>query len=138
MRQKVQYVIGVLFLCVVLYSSAANAIATTDEQLRAIADPLLDTILEGLATDNYPQYSKNFDSTLRKAIPHTQFLNTNRRIEASIGNYVSREYLGSLVKGTMTVVLWKARFDKSKDDILIKLVISPGGEHYVVTGLWFQ
>lgn len=106
--------------------------------MRAIGEPILDGILEGFAEDDYVKYSKDFDDMLKESISEKKFLETDSQIRGSIGNYKSREYLGFLVNGEMTVVLWKARFDKSEDDVLIKLVVSKRGDKYPVTGLWFQ
>jgi hypothetical protein len=117
---------------------AGEVIGTQDKEVQLIAEPMLDTILDGFATNDYAQYSKDFDPTLKETLSEKRFFDVDRQIEASIGNFASRRYLGFLTKGKMTVILWKARFDKSEDDVLIKLVVSKRGETYLVTGLWFQ
>jgi len=125
-------------LCFMAMPLSADVIGKTNEEVKAIAEPVLDNILEGLRTDDCCRYLQDFDETLKESISERQFLDTDRKIENSIGNYQSREYLGFLTKGQMTVILWKARFDTSEDDVLIKLVISKREDRYLVTGLWFQ
>ena len=110
----------------------------TDKGVRTIAEPILDSILEGFKTSDYAKYSKDFDDTLKEAISQKKVFEVSGQIKSSIGNYQSREYLGFLTKGQMTVVLWKGRFNKSEDDVLIRLVISKRGNKYLVTGPWFQ
>jgi len=125
-------------MVVVSVSAFAGVIGKTNEEVRAIAEPILDNILQGFKTDDYVKYSRDLDDTLKETISENKFLETDRQIEGSIGNYQSREYLGFLTKDQMTVVLWKGRFDRSVDDVLIKLVVSKRKDRYLVTGLWFQ
>ena len=132
------YVVVMSAMVVVSISAFAGVIGKTNEEVRAVAEPILDNILEGFKTDDYVKYSRDLDDTLKETISENKFLETDRQIESSIGNYQSREYLGFLTKGQMTVVLWKGRFDRSVDDVLIKLVVSKRKDKYLVTGLWFQ
>lgn len=132
------YVVIMSAMVVVSVSAFAGVIGKTNEEVRAIAEPILDNILQGFKTDDYVKYSRDLDDTLKETISENKFLETDRQIEGSIGNYQSREYLGFLTKDQMTVVLWKGRFDRSVDDVLIKLVVSKRKDRYLVTGLWFQ
>lgn len=134
----IRCLVVVCVLCFIALPLSADVIGKTDKEVKAVAEPILDNILEGFKTDDYSKYSKDFDATLKESISEGKFLETDRQIENSIGNCQSRAYLGFLTKGKMTVVLWKARFNKSEDDVLIKLVASKRGDKYLVTGLWFQ
>ncbi|MFH1776433.1 MAG: DUF3887 domain-containing protein [Candidatus Omnitrophota bacterium] len=116
----------------------AEVIGTTDKGVQAIAETVLDNILAGIKTDDYSVFSMDFDDTLKETIDEEKFLEMNKQIKSTIGNFSQKEYLGFLTKGKMTVIYWKARFDKSSDDVLIQLVISKRGEKYLVTGLWFN
>lgn len=137
MKQIVSVLI-VLAVVVVSISAYAEVIGKTDEEVRIIAESILDGILEGFKEDDYVKYSKDFDGMLKDSISEKKFLETDCQIQSSIGNYLSKEYLGFLTKGQMTLVLWKGRFDKSEDDVLIKLVVSKRNDKFLVTGLWFQ
>lgn len=116
----------------------SGIIGNTDKEVRTIADPLLDNILAGMKTNDYAKWSKDFDRTMKEAQSKDEFLKTNKQIELLMGSYESRKYLGFLKQGDMTLVLWKGSFDKTEDDVLIKLVVSKRKGKYVVTGLWFQ
>lgn len=128
-------VAGLLMVSSALFS---EIIGTTDKQVRSIADPLLDNILEGFEKNDYPLYSRDFDDTLLDMVTDAKFQETDSWLENNLGKYQSRQYLGFLQKGKMTVILWKGRFDKSSDDILIRLVVSKRRGKDLVTGLWFQ
>jgi hypothetical protein len=118
--------------------AAADFIGQDNPQVQAVADPILDGILQGFKEGDYDLYSQYFDDTLKDVISKKKFLQTRSSILKSIGEYQSRSYLGFLQKGKTTVVLWKGRFAKSADDVLIKLVLSRRGDQTKVLGLWFQ
>jgi len=134
----VNCVVIVFVLCFVTWSLSADVIGKTDEEVRGIVEPMLDNILEGMKVGDYNKYSKDFDDTTEEAVSEKRFLEFDSQVKKHMGNYLSREYLGFLTKTGMTIVLWKAQFDKTEEDILIKLVISKKEDRYLITGLWFQ
>ena len=113
-------------------------ISGSDEQVRAIAEPILDNILEAFRTGDYQQYSRDLDDMVKETVTEAKFPSVRQQVLQQLGNYRSREYLGSLTKGKMTMVLWKGDFDGTTDDVLIKVVLSKRGSRHLVTGLWFQ
>ncbi len=118
--------------------SFAETIGKTDKEVCAIAEPILDNIFDGIKTDSYGKWSRDFDPTMKEVLSKEKFAETNQQVKERMGNCVSREYLAFLNKGEMTMILWKAVFDKTKDDVLITLVLSKRDGKYQVTGLWFQ
>jgi hypothetical protein len=118
--------------------AAADFIGQDNPEVQAVANPILDGVLKGFSEEDYDLYSQYFDDTLKDVISQKKFLQTRNSILKSIGAYQSRSYLGFLQKGKTTVVLWKGRFAKSADDVLIKLVLSRRGDQTKVLGLWFQ
>jgi hypothetical protein len=129
-------IVGLMFF--LSASTHAEVIGKTDEEVQLIAEPVLNTILAGMKTEDYAMYSKDFDGTMKEALTEEAFLAANKQILESMGEYKSRKYLGFLNQGEMTVVLWKGSFEKTENDFLIKLVVSKQEGKHVVTGLWFQ
>ena len=62
--RNVIYVAVILAIIVVSVSTFAGVIGRTNEEVRAIAEPILDNILEGFKTDDYRKYSRDLDDTL--------------------------------------------------------------------------
>ncbi|MCK9377133.1 MAG: DUF3887 domain-containing protein [Syntrophobacterales bacterium] len=118
--------------------AAAEVIGDSDAQVQAVADPILNTVLKGFDSGNYGLYSQNFDDTLKDAITEKKFAQVRGGILKTLGKYESRTYLGFLRQGKTTVVLWKGKFTRNDDDVLIRLVLSRRGDKVQVLGLWFQ
>jgi len=132
------YLLSAILLGAVAQPALANVVGQDNAQVQTVADPILESLLQGFDTGNYELYSKYFDDTLKDMVSKQKFLQTRDKIFKSIGKYESRSYLGFLRHGKATVVLWKAKFSKSPDDVLIKLVLSRRGDRVKVLGLWFQ
>ena len=75
-----------------------------------MANPILDTVLNGFTAGDYALYSKDFDDTLKDAITDKKFSQVRDQMLKKIGGYESRRYFGCLEQGNITVVLWKGRF----------------------------
>ncbi|MBW1992152.1 MAG: DUF3887 domain-containing protein [Deltaproteobacteria bacterium] len=135
-RKLAAVLVAVAFLGVVL--AHADIIGTTDQQVQALADPILDNLLAGLNEGNYQKYSRDFDQTLKESVPEAKFKQVRSQILKKIGQYQSRKYLGFLNQNKFTVALWKGKFSGTASDILIKLVTSKRQNKVVVVGLWFQ
>ncbi|MBU1043775.1 MAG: hypothetical protein KJ915_05185 [Candidatus Omnitrophica bacterium] len=123
-----------------IYSSDVQAAPRnkTNQEMKEVADPIMDNILKGVQLENYMAYSKDFDQPLKVLGSRTKFFQVARYLKQTVGNYMYREYMGSLHKDDLVVVLWKATFDKTQDDVLIKLFLTKQNNRYVVKGLRFQ
>jgi hypothetical protein len=128
----------IALILLALSPAAAGLIGQNDMEVQALAEPILDTVLNGFNDGNYGLYSQYFDDTLKDAITEKKFKQVREEILKKLGKYQSRTYLGFLTKGNATVVLWRGRFSRSEDDVLIKLVVSKRVDKVQVSGLWFQ
>jgi len=52
----------------------AEVVGQADKEVRAIAEPILETVLAGFEKGDYTLYFKHFSESLRKAIPEERFL----------------------------------------------------------------
>jgi hypothetical protein len=130
--------LAVVVVCLAMSPAAAGVVGQNDQEVEAVAEPILETVLTGLNNGNYALYSKYFDDTLKDAITEKKFLQVRADILKKIGKYQSRTYLGFLKQANTSVALWKGRFSGADDEVLIKLVLSKRGDKVKVLGLWFQ
>ncbi|MFH1458837.1 MAG: hypothetical protein ABIG64_00485 [Candidatus Omnitrophota bacterium] len=136
---KYKIILASLFIGLIIpIGSFAATIGLNNTEVQIIADPILEGILTGLSSEDYYKYSRAFDETLKESITKDRFKQIKLEVSREIGSYLYREYLGFINKEEMTIVFWKAGFDKSPDDVLIRLVISNREGKNFVTGLWFE
>ena len=136
---NLKYILAAMIVVFVFVGPvSAEVIGRHDLEVIPVAEEVLNNILTGFQEGDYSKYARDFDDTFKESISEEKFLETRRQLENSIGNCQTKKYLGFLNKGQTTIILWKARFDQSQDDILIKLIMSKRGDKNLVTGLWFQ
>lgn len=118
---------------------SAKIIGDNDNAVRSISEPVLDNILKGFKERDYDAYIRDFAPSLKESTSPQKFIKTDKTIKKTIGSCLGKTYLGFLSRGDMTVVLWKAKFSKTKEDVLIKLVMKKNKKgRDLVKGLWFQ
>ncbi|MBN3038077.1 MAG: hypothetical protein JW869_01510 [Candidatus Omnitrophica bacterium] len=124
--------------CLIAQPLSADVIEGADEQVEKIANPVLEVLLECLEKNDYQKYLSQADEAHRDLLTRDKYIQANTQVKEKMGKYISREYIGFLNQSNMTVALWKARFTKIDDDVLIKLVINRKGDKYYAAGMWFQ
>ncbi len=102
------------------------------------ATRIVTEIIKGISAGDYQLYIGNFSEKLKKAQNRETFLLIQKSMQKRLGKFRSVTYLGHYVQSGNTITLFKARFKKDKDDVLIKLVLRGKGANLRVTGIWFD
>ncbi len=75
--------LGILLLAL---PAAAAPVGADEVQVKAVAEPILDNLLAGFNQGDYAQYSKDFDDTLREAIPEKKFQQVRQELLKKLGH----------------------------------------------------
>jgi Zn-dependent protease with chaperone function len=108
------------------------------EYLRESASRMLGSLIQSVFEGDFTSYTRDFSPAMKKAQDREAFLLLQRNLQKSLGKLKTMEYLGSYRQLGENITLFKGRFSKEKDDVLIKLVLEEHGGEYQVTGLWFD
>lgn len=131
-----------LAVCLAVFTWAAGTagevVGRTDQEVQAVAEPILDNLLAGFNEGDYQKYSRDFDATLKEAVPEAKFKAVRQDIFNKIGKYQAKTYLGALRQAPHSVALWRGKFSGTDNDVLIRLVLSKRQDRTYVVGLWFQ
>jgi hypothetical protein len=127
-------------LCVFSWSDARAATVNIDdpEQIRTRATMLIEEIIQGISEGDYALYSRQFSRPMKESQTRESFLELQRNLQKTIGKFQSLQYLGFYAQHGNLIALFKARFSKDEDDVVIRLVIEGYGADSKVTGLWFD
>ena len=130
-------IIGVIMVSL-MFSFAMAQAKVTEDKIKAIASQQMSSMLKALESRNYADFSKNFSEQMIKAETTEKFNQLSEKFDKSLGKLLSIDYIGFYLQEPNTVTLFKARYEKSKDDVFIRLVIEFKEESHVVTGLWLN
>lgn len=136
------FLTALLFLVI---SAAAGFSAASSEQkseaepaLRNQATGILESILEGIAFGDYNQYTRNFSKSMKDTNSRENLLQIQSTFQKKLGKLQSLEYLGHYAQYGNLHTLFKARFRKEKDDVLIKLILDKNESDRKVNGFWLE
>lgn len=108
------------------------------DPFRETAEKLAGSVLEGIKKKDYKEFSKNMTYEMKSTITQDKFKILLKRFENELGDYESRQYLGTLKQGPLKVALWKAKFSKTNNELLLRLVIGELDGKPKVFGFWLQ
>ncbi len=131
-------VIVVPILLAMWFSPPAKAEDNDPELLRESASRILGSLIQSVFEGDFNSYTRDFSPAMKKAQNREAFLLLQRNLQKALGKLKTMEYLGSYKQLGEYITLFKGRFSKEKDDVLIKLVLEEHGGEYHVTGLWFD
>jgi hypothetical protein len=140
MNNKIVRFITLVIILVILGGCTASPRAiegTERDTVLAYAEPMADNEFTALNANDYDAFIKDYDETMKKVTTPDSFNNLVTLISTKLGKYLSREVTAVTAVGEDTIlVIYSADFE-NEEDVTVRLVIQPGGEH-LITGIWFD
>ncbi|HJO95450.1 MAG TPA: hypothetical protein QF753_18780 [Victivallales bacterium] len=84
---------------------------------------MLPSLLKGLETNNYAIFSRDFTPEAKKFFDEEKFIQADKALNEKLGKFKDKEYFGEYTKGKFHILLWKAHYKKTKDDIILQMYI---------------
>lgn len=109
-----------------------------DDQTRQIATDKITSIMKSIESQNYEQYSKDFSDKMKAAQKPDDFMALCKKMDSSLGKLASIDFIGYFIHGSDTIALFKAKYSKTGDDVLVRLVLDLNSPKQNVVGLWFD
>jgi len=97
--------------------------ALVGDEKQAKAEAILDDLLAGLGGKDRARYLAHLTKEQQERATPANFAKMAADIEADLGTYRSRQFLGHLDQQVLDIYIWKVRFDKVDEDALIRLVL---------------
>ena len=111
-----------------------NIVDQSDAQIIALAEPVLQNLLDGSHELNYEKFSRDFSHGMKTVMPRDMFMEQSIGIQHVRGKCVARKALGVLRKNQTALVVWSAQYEKTADDMLIQLKLSYDNDRLVIVG----
>jgi hypothetical protein len=100
-----------------------NIIDKTDEEIRAIADPLWRDLVKNSNEGKYGDFVKNFSSAFALAMDQVQVGHQFARSELARNLSADADFLGTIRRGEHVTVLYRQRSTKKEGEWLGRLVL---------------
>lgn len=89
------------------------------------ATVILDKLLKAIPTNNYKDFSANFTPDLKTRFSKEKFIETNKVLNDKLGECTNKTYLGYILKGPLTIYIWKGNFKKlpKNNELVIRMTL---------------
>jgi hypothetical protein len=121
-----------------LASPVAKTTDLASDQTQIYATKMLNEIIEGILEGDYNKYTRNLSPEMRKFQTRQVFLQLQQKLQKNLGKLQTLTYLGFYDQLGKRLGLFKARFEKDKDDALITIVLEVKDKEPRASGLWFD
>lgn len=101
----------------------ANIVDKTDEEIRAIADPLWLELVTNSNEGKYGEFVKNFSSSMARAMNQITVGHQFANSELARNLATDSDYLGIIRRGEHVTVLYRQRSSKKEGEWLGRLVL---------------
>lgn len=128
-------VITLVVVVILLGGLIAGCGATPEKP--AFADTLTDKVLTALNEGNYEKFSQDLDDKMKEVLTETAFTNLKSQLEASAGEYISKEFDKVTITGDYTTVVYNAKYTKA-EKVVITISFSTVDGNNLVSGLYFK
>jgi hypothetical protein len=136
---KLKLAVSLLLVAVLLFSFGCAAKVDVDA-VRSYADSMTENLLIGMNNKNYAVFSRDFDETMKKALPEPKFSDLIAQINGKIGSYVpnSKEFERAYKTGNFVNVVYKAKFTEESSPVTVRVVFSEVNGEHKISGIWFD
>lgn len=100
-----------------------NIVEKTDEEIKAIADPLWRELVKNSNEGKYGEFVKSFSSDLARAMDQVQVGHQFANSELARNLHEDADYLGIIRRGEHVTVLYRQRSTKKEGEWLGRLVL---------------
>lgn len=95
----------------------------TDNELIAIATPIMDNLMDGSTERDWAQHTRDFTDNARAGLPEAELMRQCDWYKSRHGDFTERELLGVTRHPDYVSVCWKQRVTKSTAEYLASLTL---------------
>jgi len=132
-----------LVLSIGLVSSCTSTTAAqpisrlTEAEVRALADPMAENLLQAMNTSDYAQYTRDFNEAFKQNLSQSAFKTINSLRIETVGPYVSKEFWQMVQKNDKITVAYRAKFTDDSS-VIFSLYLKNIDRKWYVDGTYYD
>lgn len=104
----------------------------SDEEILAIANPIMDNLMEGSTEINHAKHTRDFTDRLKAIVTKDHLEKVCRRYQADWGYFSKREFVAVFRRPTSVAVVWRQWCTKRDGEFVAELVLVERESKYLV------
>lgn len=113
-----------------------DLIDKTDEEIRHIATPIMDNLMQGSTEINWEKHTRDHTERAKKIIAREELEKQCKDYQSKFGYFSGREFLGVTRHCDYVNVIWKQKMSKSTNEYTAILSLVQEGNRYLVDRCW--
>lgn len=95
-----------------------NWMKMSDEEIMAIADPIMDNLMQASTDVDYERHVRDFSPRLREIVTKENLERQCREYQSELGYFSKREFVGIFRRRSDVRIFWRQWYTKSDDEFI--------------------
>lgn len=104
----------------------------SDREILAIADPIMDNLMEGSTEINHEKHTRDFTDRIKRIVTKEYLETVCRKYQAERGYFGRREFVAVFRRPQSVAIVWKQWFTKQAGEYVAELVLVENESGYLV------
>jgi len=104
----------------------------SDAEILAIADPIMDNLMEASTAIDHARHVRDFTDRLKAIVTIDYLEKVCRQYQSEKGLFGPRELVAIFRRPHSVAIVWKQQFTKSPGDYVAEMVLVQQGSRYLV------
>lgn len=104
----------------------------SDEEILAMADPVMDNLMEASTAIDYERHTRDFTARARRVLSRSALESICAEYQHTKGFFARREFVAIFRRPDAVVVVWRQWFTKAPGEYLAELVLIEQDGKYLV------
>lgn len=109
-----------------------NLAIKSDQEILAIATPIMDNLMEGSTEIDHNKHTKDFTERLKGIVTKEHLEQICRRYQTEWGYFSRRECIAVFRRPSSVAIIWRQWCTKQEGEFVAEMVLVEGGSGYLV------
>ncbi|MFI5343849.1 MAG: hypothetical protein ACHQUC_06475 [Chlamydiales bacterium] len=108
----------------------------SDNEILAIADPIMDNLMAGSTEINHQKHTRDFTERMKGIVTKEHLENVCNRYQTEWGYFSKREIIAIFRRPSSVAIIWKQHFTKQAGEFVAQMVLVEQDSRYLVDHAW--
>lgn len=104
----------------------------SDEDILAVANPIMDNLMEGSTEINHAKHTRDFTERLKAIVTPEHLMQVCKRYQAEWGYFSRREFVAVFRRPSSVAIVWRQWCTKQEGEFVAEMVFVQQGSRYLV------
>lgn len=104
----------------------------SDEEILAVADPIMDNLMEASTTIDYERHTRDFTERAKSVLSKSALESICAQYQSTKGFFAQRKFVAAFKRPESVAVVWRQTFTKAPGEFVAELVLVQQGGKYLV------